>query len=72
MQYNTTVNNILREVERWVTEAKVAANIAVGGLGWDVETTVERGDQDVKERWALGRLCESLLERGALVPTSKK
>jgi ribosomal biogenesis protein LAS1 len=71
-QYNTATNYILREIERWVTEAKVAANIAVGGFGWDVDISAENGDQDVKERWALDRLCEALLEKGALIPTSKK
>jgi len=65
-------NTLLREIERWVAEAKVAANVAVGGFGWDVDSTAEYDGQDVRERWALDRLCEALLEKGVLVPTSKK
>jgi ribosomal biogenesis protein LAS1 len=71
-QYKIETNTILRELERWVTEARVAADIAVGGFRWDVDMTAEHADQHIRERWALDRLCEALLEKGALVPVSKK
>lgn len=62
-QYKFAIASSLKDVERWVAEAKVAANIAAGNLGWEV---------DVKERWALELLGDALLEKGALVPLSKK
>ena len=62
-RYSLDISRILRDVERWVTEAKVAAR----GVRW------EDGEEvDSRERWALDRLCDALLEKGALVPLSKK
>jgi len=49
----------------------MAANVAVGELGWD-SGPVAGGDEDLKEKWALDRFCDGLLEKGALVPLSKK
>lgn len=66
VQYRQAITTILRDIERWLAEAKIAANVAAGGLGWDV------GDQDPKEKWALEKLCDSLMEKGMLVPLSKK
>ncbi|KAI0932663.1 hypothetical protein AcV5_004181 [Taiwanofungus camphoratus] len=63
------ITKVLRGVERWVAEAKVAGT----GLDWDNDT---RGDNDEesdgRERWALERLCDALIEKGVLVPISKK
>lgn len=74
-RYKAEIAGILKDVERWVAEAKVAANVAVDGFGWDLSgpsDSVDVGDQDLKERWALDRLCDALLEKGVLVPLSKK
>ncbi|KAJ6501686.1 Las1-like-domain-containing protein [Mycena vitilis] len=67
-QYNQETKAVFKDVERWIAEATVSANVAVGQLGWDTG----RGDQNSKERWALDRLCDALMEKGALVPLSKK
>ncbi|KAJ7071478.1 Las1-like-domain-containing protein [Mycena amicta] len=58
------IKTILRDVERWIAEAAVATNVAGGDLGWS--------NENAKERWALDRLCDALLEKSALVPLSKK
>lgn len=60
----------LKDLERWISEAQVEANLAVGELGWDY-AGYEQGN-DMRERWALAMFCDSLLEKGALVPLSKK
>ncbi|KAJ7770825.1 Las1-like-domain-containing protein [Mycena maculata] len=68
-QYQQEIKGVFRDVERWIAEATVAANVAVGELSWD---TSGKGDQNAKERWALERLCDGFLQKGALVPLSKK
>lgn len=74
-QYKIAIASSLKDVERWVAEAKVAANIAAGNLGWEPNakgSVLDSGELDVKERWALEQLGDALLEKGALVPLSKK
>ncbi|KAF7306587.1 hypothetical protein MIND_00450000 [Mycena indigotica] len=58
------IKTVLRDVERWIAEATVAANVAGGNLGWS--------DDTFKEHWALDRLSEALLDKSGLVPLSKK
>ena len=71
-QYKAEITQVLRDVERWVAEAKVAADVSAVTLEWD-DTEVEAGQQeDGRERWALEKLCDALLEKGGLVPLSKK
>ena len=72
--YQPEITKILRDVERWITEAKVAANISAGALDWDLSgnVTAEDSEIDPKERWALEKFCDSLLEKGLLVPLSRK
>lgn len=74
-QYKAAISSVQRDIERWVSEAKVAANVAVGELEWDngqINDIMGGVDEDPKEKWALERLCDGLLEKGALVPLSKK
>lgn len=71
-QYKAEIQAVQRDIERWVAEGKVAAKIIVGDLGWDSRTSFDTLEDDHKERWALERLCDGLLEKGALVPLSKK
>lgn len=74
-QYKAAISSVQKDIERWISEAKVAANVAVGELEWDnvqVNDIMGGLDEDPKERWALERLCDGLLEGGALVPLSKK
>ncbi|EKM60757.1 uncharacterized protein PHACADRAFT_155862 [Phanerochaete carnosa HHB-10118-sp] len=71
-QYKAEITQILRDIERWVAEAKVAADVSAATLEWD-DIEVEDGEQqDSRERWALEKLCDTLLEKGGLVPLSKK
>ncbi|KAF9015458.1 Las1-like-domain-containing protein [Cyathus striatus] len=70
-QYKQDIASVLKSVERWIAEAKVAANVEVDGVGW-MEDLPAYEEVDIKERWALRRLCNALLEKGALVPLSKR
>jgi len=76
-RYKQEVNTIMRDVERWIAEAKVAANMTIGETGWDTgaaglqEMNID-GSVESKEKWALERFCDALLEKGGLVPLSKK
>ena len=70
VKYKHEVIRVLRDVERWVAEAKVAAPVAA--TAWDDIDSEEGDEVDPRERWALERLAEALLEKGALVPVSKK
>lgn len=70
---------LMKSVERWLSEAAVAANVTFGELGWECSTEQispqspeTLSEQELKARWALDRLCDELLEKGALVPLSKK
>ena len=78
-RYKQEINTITRDVERWIAEAGVAASMIVGEVGWDTgadslqETNTNSDDNtELKEKWALERFCDALLERGGLVPLSKK
>jgi ribosomal biogenesis protein LAS1 len=55
---------ILKDVEHWVVDARVAASM--------VSFRTQEGEEDERERWALERLCEALVGRGGLVPVSKR
>src|SRR6266481_8851438 len=57
------LTRILREVEDWIMEAKVAATMVSFGT---------QEGEDEKEQWALERLCDALAGRGGLVPVSKR
>jgi ribosomal biogenesis protein LAS1 len=70
-RYKLDINAVLRDIERWVAEAKVAANVIASGFAWDIGSS-DVGDLDMKEKWALDRLCDGLLAKGGLVPLSKK
>lgn len=75
-EYAPRIKTILRDVERWVSEAKVAADVAGGdALGWSGaadEGGAQQDEEDARERWALEKLTEALIERGVLVPVAKK
>jgi ribosomal biogenesis protein LAS1 len=90
---------VLREVERWLAEARVAAvqmqmhaGETASGLssyrarqqpGETAAAVLDNGDDgdgdgeeeeelEPREAWALDRLCDALLVKGALVPISRK
>ncbi|KAF9270560.1 Las1-domain-containing protein [Marasmius fiardii PR-910] len=74
-RYKQSVNQILKEIEKWIAEAKVAANVATGELGWNTGHTTESlypEERDGKEQYALEVLSDAFLEKGSLVPLSKK
>lgn len=72
--YKNEIISIEKDVERWVSEARVFASLALGDPGWDSgnKTDHEIPKDDPNERWALDKLCDSFLEKGILVPVSKK
>jgi hypothetical protein len=55
-----------------MAEAKVAANMAIGEFDRDAELPYKTEVSDVREGWALDKLCDALLETGVLVPFSNK
>lgn len=93
---------MLREIERWLAEARVAASsvhahtgesassssyrerngnaggpgvaAAAVGVGYDGGDAYDEDDEEPepREAWALDRLCDALLVKGALVPISRK
>ena len=90
------ISGALREIERWLAEARVAAHTHASEFAsWlpyyrerrrageedepavaatQVEDNNEE-DEDMPEpteAWALDRLCDALLVKGALVPLSRK
>ena len=72
-RHKADVAKILRDLERWIGEAKVAAtSIALDMLNYQSWEGDSRLEPDARERWALGRLCYELFERGGLVPVSSK
>ena len=66
-QHQSEIDKLLREIERWIGEAKVDASVAFGGVSW-----AEADSQEEDETIALERLSEELLQKGALVPVSRK
>ena len=74
-RHQPEIDSVLRDIERWIAEARTAVDISSGNLGWEsVEWDDSNVDstQTVKERLALEALCDSLMEKGALVPLAKK
>ncbi|KAF8973866.1 Las1-like-domain-containing protein [Flammula alnicola] len=72
-QYRPRLVNILRDLERWIAESKLVANVAAGEVGWTIQSLDGTAtDIDAKETWALERFCDGLAEKGMLVPLSKK
>lgn len=66
-RYQPDIDAVMRDVERWLAEAKVAADFAPDTYDWD--TTIDSNDieqEDPRERWALERLCDVLVEKAFL------
>lgn len=82
-KYKQVINTAFKEVEKWISEATVAADVVGGGggaLGWDhgnqmgmdTETDGDESRNDARERWALELFSDVLIEKGGLIPLSKK
>lgn len=71
VQLRGDIAKATRDLERWIAEAKVASAAAAGALGWE-DALPDGDEEDARERWALDRLAEALVQKGGLVPLSKK
>ena len=96
VRHAADISGVLREIERWLAEARVAASVHAHAhtsefasslsyrgrnAGEPVAAAVgdnrddDGGDDEEpepREAWALDRLCDALLVKGALVPISRK
>ena len=70
-RYKSEITKVLRDIDRWVGEAKVAASASLFS-SYGAGSVQMDDEEDERERWALERLSESLLEKGGLVPVSSK
>ncbi|KAF8557355.1 Las1-domain-containing protein [Imleria badia] len=70
--YQDRIDSVMRDIERWITEAKVSAELAGNPLGWGFDDNSAATRLDIKEKWALEMICNALLERGAIVPVSRR
>jgi ribosomal biogenesis protein LAS1 len=77
-RHEADISGVLRQVERWMSEARVAAGAATSELfAWQprdgyIADYDSADEPEPREIWALDRLCEALLARGVLVPVSRK
>ena len=74
-EHQPEIDSVLRDIERWIAEAKAAVDISNGNLGWEgieFDDSAVNSTQATKERLALEALCDNLMEKGALVPLAKK
>jgi ribosomal biogenesis protein LAS1 len=60
-KHRPSLITVLRDLERWIAECKVAANVAVGEVGFGSEYTIN--DADFKEIWALESFCDGLASK---------
>jgi ribosomal biogenesis protein LAS1 len=58
-----TYHSVVKGIENWISEARVAGSVSAAELDMA---------QEVKEELALEKFCDALLEKGVLVPLSKK
>lgn len=71
-KHQSEIDNVLRDIERWIAEAKAAVDISNGDLGWEGIESDDSTVSSTQERLALEALCDNLMEKGALVPLAKK
>ncbi|KAG1908488.1 Las1-like-domain-containing protein [Suillus fuscotomentosus] len=71
-QNQPDIDAIMRDIERWLAEAKLAADFAADACGWETIDGNDVEQEDSREKWALERLCDALIEKGALVSLSQK
>jgi len=64
---------LIRDLERWIAEIRVAANSVVEDSWTHIQFFGSPlTASDSKEIWALEKFCDNLSEQGGLVPLSKK
>jgi ribosomal biogenesis protein LAS1 len=62
----------MRDIERWIAEAKLAADFTADAYGWNTIDGNDIEQEDSREKWALERFCDALIEKGGLVSLSQK
>ncbi|KAG9314700.1 Las1-like-domain-containing protein [Chiua virens] len=67
-RYQDKIDAVIRDIERWITEAKVSMELAANPLGWGFDDNSDAA----REKWVLESFCDTLFERGAIVPVSKR
>ena len=64
---------LMRDLERWIAESRVAANSVVEDSWTHIQLSGSPMiASDPKEIWALEKFCDKLSEQGTLVPLSKE
>lgn len=71
-RHRSDIDAVIREIERWIAEAMVSADLANNVIAWGFDEHSESYRGDTKERVALEPLCDALFDIGALVPLAKK
>ena len=72
-QQKPKVISLMRDLERWIAESRVAANSVVESSWTHIQFSGSpMTASDPKEIWALEKFCDNLSEQGTLVPLSKK
>ena len=71
-QQKRKVIALIRDLERWIAEGRVAANFVEESWSQIQFSGSPMTASDPKEIWALEKFCEKLSEKGRLVPLSKK
>lgn len=70
--YQDKINTVMRDIERWIAETLVSAELAVNALGWGLNDDSFAPQTDAKEKWALEVVCNALLDKGGIVPVAKR
>jgi ribosomal biogenesis protein LAS1 len=73
-RYQIQITAVMRNIERWLGEAKLVSRTASGLASWDFSNNdiADADSIESTERWAIDHLCDALLEKGYLIPLSKK
>jgi len=75
-QHKPRLGIILRDLEKWIAESGVTADVAIlGEIQCQRNHWSEGGETaegNLKELWALEEFCKTLAEKGMLVPLSKR
>ncbi|KAJ3826231.1 Las1-like-domain-containing protein [Lentinula raphanica] len=69
--YKQATANVFKDVEKWIAEATVAANVVNGEMGWE-QADGQESRRSAREKWALEMFSDALIDKGGLIPLSKK
>ena len=75
-QHKPRLGIILRDLEKWIAESGVTADVAIMGETRFQTNHCPEGSEtaegNLKELWALEQFCKTLAEKGMLVPLAKR